>query len=156
MATPPREVILKALFETVNKATFAIPILGHTTFVTSQRKLTVESQMPIDVQPSLHQFEGVAEKYEWQGIKGQVRILGVSLFCWFRVPSGDSSELGSTYINYMLEAIEQTLIADTPEKMECTLGGLVYWCRIEGKVIKVPGDLDPQGLLVVPIRMEIP
>ncbi len=34
-----------------------------------------------------------------------------------------------------------------------TLGGLVYDCYIEGKVIKVPGDLDGQGMATLPIKI---
>ncbi len=34
-----------------------------------------------------------------------------------------------------------------------TLGGLVYDCYIEGKVIKVPGDLDGQGMAQIPIKI---
>lgn len=34
-----------------------------------------------------------------------------------------------------------------------TLGGLVYDCYIEGKILKVPGDLDGQGMATIPIKI---
>jgi len=37
-----------------------------------------------------------------------------------------------------------------------TLGGLVYWCRIEGRTDSSPGDLDPQALAKLPIRITLP
>ena len=37
-----------------------------------------------------------------------------------------------------------------------TLGGTAYRCGIDGKPLKDPGDLDGDGLLVVPITIVLP
>jgi len=37
-----------------------------------------------------------------------------------------------------------------------TLGGLVYWCRIEGKSDISPGDQSGQAIARIPIRITIP
>ena len=37
-----------------------------------------------------------------------------------------------------------------------TLNGAAYRCGIQGKPLKDPGDLDGDGLLVVPIRLVLP
>lgn len=37
-----------------------------------------------------------------------------------------------------------------------TLGGLVYHCFISGRVFKDPGNLDGQGMMVVPINLLVP
>lgn len=37
-----------------------------------------------------------------------------------------------------------------------TLGGLVYHCFISGRVFKDPGDIDGQGMMVVPIKLLVP
>lgn len=37
-----------------------------------------------------------------------------------------------------------------------TLGGLVYWCRIEGKSDVAPGDQGPQAIARIPIRITLP
>jgi hypothetical protein len=38
----------------------------------------------------------------------------------------------------------------------CTLGGLAYWCRIEGRSDYSPGDLSGQGLSRIPVRITLP
>lgn len=37
-----------------------------------------------------------------------------------------------------------------------TLGGLVYWCRIEGRADISPGDQDAQAIARIPLRITIP
>jgi hypothetical protein len=37
-----------------------------------------------------------------------------------------------------------------------TLGGLVHWCRIEGKSDISPGDQGPQAIARIPIRITLP
>jgi hypothetical protein len=37
-----------------------------------------------------------------------------------------------------------------------TLGGLVYDCFLDGRLFKDPGDLDGEGMLVVPIKLLVP
>lgn len=37
-----------------------------------------------------------------------------------------------------------------------TLDGLVYHCFISGRLLKVPGDIDNQGMLVIPIKLLVP
>lgn len=43
-----------------------------------------------------------------------------------------------------------------PGNPRYTLGGLVYKCYINGEVFKDPGDIDNQGMIVIPITMLIP
>lgn len=37
-----------------------------------------------------------------------------------------------------------------------TLGGLVHHCFIQGELFKDPGDLDGQGMMVIPIKVLVP
>jgi hypothetical protein len=37
-----------------------------------------------------------------------------------------------------------------------TLNGLVYSCFISGRMFKNPGDMDSQGMLVIPIKLLVP
>lgn len=37
-----------------------------------------------------------------------------------------------------------------------TLGGLVYWCRIEGRADISPGDQDAQAIARIPLRITLP
>jgi hypothetical protein len=37
-----------------------------------------------------------------------------------------------------------------------SIGGLVYWCRIEGKSDISPGDQGPQAIARIPVRITLP
>lgn len=37
-----------------------------------------------------------------------------------------------------------------------TLGGLVHHCFISGNLFKDPGDLDGQGMIIIPIKILVP
>lgn len=60
-------------------------------------------------------------------------------------------------LNPILDGVDAALAADNPiAPGRCTLGGLVYSCRINGKVTKAPGDKTGKGLAIVPIEIVIP
>lgn len=152
-----REQIYSALFDRLTAATFATPILTQSTFAGKARKYVDPAQIGPDQYPFLSQFEGYPEKYERHGNRlPAIRELGVRLWCWARVASGDTKEIGSTYLNIMTEAIEAALQPDTGgygDPGNFTLGGLVQWCRIEGVILRVPGDTDPTALVCIPIKI---
>lgn len=59
----------------------------------------------------------------------------------------------------LLEAVETAL--NTPDNLETgtlTLGGLVAYCRHEGRGFQIPPDIDPngQGLASLPIEIKVP
>jgi hypothetical protein len=58
----------------------------------------------------------------------------------------------------VLTALEQEVRAVfTPnDQNRFTIGGLVYWCRIEGKTDVSPGDQGPQAIARIPIRVTLP
>jgi len=37
-----------------------------------------------------------------------------------------------------------------------SLGGMVDHCWVEGETLKDPGDLDGQGLIIVPLNILLP
>jgi hypothetical protein len=152
-----REQILAALFALVSTAEFSTPIMTRTTWQGKARKFVVPTQIPNDVQPFLAQSEGLPEEYERGGNRlPAIRTLSVRLFCWARVDSTDTAQLGSQYLTTMIEAVENALLPDTkgfgaPGLL--TLGGLVQWCRIEGTILKFPGDVDNQALACIPVKI---
>jgi hypothetical protein len=38
----------------------------------------------------------------------------------------------------------------------CTLGGVAYWARIEGRSDYAPGDISSQGISRIPVRITLP
>lgn len=152
-----REQIFEALFALVLGAEFVTPIMKKTTWQGKARKFVAPSQIPNDVQPFLAQFEGFPEEYAQHGNRlPPIRTLGARLFCWARVDSTDTAQLGAQYLNTMMEAVEEALKPDTAgfgSPGLLTLGDLVQWCRIEGTILRFPGDTDTQALVCIPIKI---
>jgi hypothetical protein len=42
-----------------------------------------------------------------------------------------------------------------PDDNLCTLGGAVYWARVEGQGAILPGDIGPQAVAHIPIRVTL-
>ena len=66
--------------------------------------------------------------------------------------SSSDSHLDSD-INSVLDAIDAAL-APSGEARQ-TLGGLVSHCRVDGTVMRDPGDLDGDGMVIVPISITL-
>jgi len=67
----------------------------------------------------------------------------------------DPQNIPARDLNLALDALVEAL-APSPGSERQTLGGLVYHCRIEGRIVKDPGDLDGQGLAIVPLKILAP
>jgi hypothetical protein len=52
-----------------------------------------------------------------------------------------------------MDALDAALMASPVANNRQTLGGLVSHCRVDGAVLKDPGDLDGDGLLWVPLKI---
>jgi len=152
MSTPPRSAIMAAVLALVQGMTFSSPINGQTTWVTVSNRLRLWADVPPDQQPAAflitHQ-----ERDEYRGLGLYRRRLELAVWCYSR---SDSSP-GAPDLDVMMQAFETAFnTVDNPGTGCNTLGGLVYWCRIEGRTFKDPGDLDNQTLLTVPIVVEYP
>lgn len=149
-----RELVLAALVARLQTATFTAPINGQTGWVgTIGRRLLLWQDVAPIQQPAAFLVEHT-EAYEQRTMGAPRRRLMTRLFCYCR--TDDRQVVGSTYLNLMVAAIEAALASDDPSRNLCTLGGLVYWARIEGEILKDPGDIDNQALLIVPIAVEMP
>jgi hypothetical protein len=70
--------------------------------------------------------------------------------------TGSPDVIPSTQMHLCLDALDKAMLPDDPTRNIFTLGRLVYRCWIEGDIIKVPGDLDGQGMAMVPIHILLP
>lgn len=143
-----REAIFTKLFTTITQAAETV-----TKFKTKSRRVRLFNDVPAEKQPAIFQAEH-AESYPPVG-RGLPRIhdLKASIFIYFR--SSDVSP-GVTIQNALLDAIDQAMVPDNLQDNTLTLGGLVSHCWIEGDILKEPGDLDNQGLLLIPISIRVP
>ncbi|MGC1557095.1 MAG: hypothetical protein WA745_06095 [Methylovirgula sp.] len=61
-------------------------------------------------------------------------------------------------MNGVMDALDSAFALSGPDLAfgRNTLSGAAYSCRIDGKVLKDPGDLDGDALLVVPVKITLP
>lgn len=60
-------------------------------------------------------------------------------------------------LGYLEQLVRNVFAPDTDySDPRFTLGGLVYWCRVEGRSDYSPGDQGPQGISRIPVRITLP
>lgn len=150
MAT--RNEIMAAVLNTVQSMRFASPINNANTWKTVSNRLKLWGDVSADQQPAAYVVTH-REIDEYRNLGLLRRRLELGIWCYCR---SDSSP-GGPMLDTMMESFESSFcVADDPSRNANTLGGLVYWIRIEGRVFKDPGDLDFQTLLIVPLIVEMP
>lgn len=119
------------------------------------RKLKLWSDVPPAARPACFVFEGGLESYAWSQGAVPKRVIEPKLFIYFSA-KGDIA--GATLLDGVMDALDQafSLTGGDLGLGRNTLSGAVYSCRIDGKVLKDPGDLDGDALLVVPVRIVLP
>lgn len=154
MAT--REDVMEAIFVQIQNMVFTLPLGGQVSWITTSRRLKLWADVPAELQPAVFLVEH-EEHDEYRNLGLDRRRLNPRIWCYAR--TDDPSIVGGTLLNTMLEAFEgqfaQGGVGDFSRNAN-TLGGLVYFCRLEGRVLKDPGDIDNQALLMVPLVVEMP
>ena len=120
------------------------------------RRLRLWSDVaPVD-RPACFLFEGGLETYERGAGPDPKRSLAPKIFIY--VDAHDPRTVGASLINTILDALDVAFEPTGPDIPlgRLTLGGTAYRCSIEGKPLKDPGDLDGDGLLVVPVQIILP
>jgi len=120
------------------------------------RRLKLWSDVPAAMRPTCFLFEGGAETYEHAAEAPPKRTLSVRLFIY--VDAHDPNAIGAALLNTIMDALDGAFTpagADLPLG-RVTLGGAAYRASIDGRPLKDPGDLDGDGLLVVPITIVLP
>lgn len=156
MATPTRETVLGAILAQVQAMTFSPAVSGTTAWVTTSRRLKLWGDVPAEAQPAAYVVEH-EEHDEYRNLNVLRRRLNARVWCYAR--TDDPNIVGGTLLNTMLEAFDAKFgmtSADSFATGGNTLGGLVYFCRMEGRVLKDPGDIDNQALLIIPLVVEMP
>ncbi len=143
---------MAAIQDRIAGMTFSSPINKSTKWVTVSNRLRLWADVSPDQQPAAFLVTH-NEQDEYRGLGLYRRRLQLGVWCYSR----SDSVAGQTDLDTMMEAFEAAFnVPDNTSTGSTTLSGLVYWCRIEGKTFKDPGDLDNQTLLIVPIVVEMP
>ena len=152
MSTVSRNTVMVTILGLVQSMTFAVPINGASAWNTVSNRLRLWGDVSPDQQPAAFLVTH-RETDEYRNLGVLRRRLELKVWCYSRC----DSSIGATQLDSMMEAFEATFNKiDDFSTGANTLGGMVYWCHIEGQVFKDPGDLDNQTLLIVPIVVEMP
>lgn len=141
----PRETAIEALLTLVAGA--------YPWASTPSRRLKLWGDVPPSARPACFLFEGGQEAYDWQRSTDPKRTLEGRLFIYTNAK--EQSTIGSSQLNEIMDALD-TALAPSPGQPMQNLGGAAYWARIGGAPFKDPGDLDGDGLLIVPIKITLP
>lgn len=144
-----REAVMAAFAALLQGVVFAQPVGGQTAFALVSRRLKLWPDVAKSQRPALF----IAEHREQQAYQNEAlppkTTLSVDLFVY--IDSSDPNTVPAIALNVVLDAIETALKPANGARQ--TLGGLVSHCRIDGAVLKDPGDLDGDGLLWVPLKI---
>lgn len=156
---PTREAIFSALFALVSGITWtSIATNAPQQFITTSRRVKLFSDVIAQQQPSLFQAEhdeqlGQVTNLPYKNTMGANWII-------FQNVCADPNQQGAIENNLILDQVMAAL-APVPSDpgfrdKRNTLGGLVHHCYVSGRLFKDPGDIDGQGMMVVPIKILVP
>ncbi|ACB94290.1 hypothetical protein [Beijerinckia indica] len=119
-----------------------------------ERRLKLWADVPLSQRPALFLFDGGQDRYTYNNSINLKRTINVKLFVY----TNSKENTGSIELNEIMDAIDNALAPKDGDLQlgRNTLGGCAYHCRIEGDVVKDPGDLDGEGLLIIPVQILLP
>jgi hypothetical protein len=138
-----REAIMQALFALV---------AGSASFVTASRRLKIWSDVPASEKPALFMYQ---KNDEYKGSERHLPptvTMNVDLYI-YTAPGLDSGIIPASLLNPLIDAAEAVLRPGPGAGGRQTLGGLVSHCYIDGNILKEPGDLDGDGVAVIPVKI---
>jgi hypothetical protein len=148
--TVTRETVLEALFSKLSDVTFTQPVRGKTGFVKVSRRLKHWADVPKYDRPCLFMVcHGESPVYRSE-LSPAYSTMSVRLFIY--TDGSDKDTVPDTDLSTILDSIDIAL-APSPVSRRQTLGGTVSHCRVEGEILREPGDMDDDGLLVIPISI---
>lgn len=120
------------------------------------RRLKLFDQVPPVERPAVFLHEGGDETYAWQSGAIPRRKIEVKIFVYIDAKAKDA--VGAIQLNNIMDALDAALAPKGADALlgRNTLAGTQYMARITGRPVKVPGDLDGDGLLIVPVEIELP
>jgi hypothetical protein len=139
--------------ETIVSALFAL-VSASAPFATASRRLRLWSSVPSSEKPALFLAER-GDNYV-RGSESVPEAVTLQLEIYIYIDAGkDQSIVPASALNPLIDAVDAAL-APSPLTGLQTLGDLVSHCWIEGKIMKDAGDLDGDGVAVIPVRILVP
>jgi hypothetical protein len=152
-----REQVMQALYALGTAMTWADPANGQpVTFASQGRRLKSFTDINGADFPALFQVEGDEEVQQRSNLPYKV-TLNAAWVIYHHVGM-DRSVNGVATNNAITDAVFTALAPTGGDVMNqrLTLGGLAYHVWVKNKVFKDPGDVDGQGVVIVPIAILLP
>ncbi len=151
MSQPTREQVSLALFNLLTSAY---------DFATTSRRMQILTDIASANKPALYLDEEFETHSRDKHPVPAVRHINYKVYIFTQADQSigsDPADVPVTQMNNIFDLIDPLqdgiLKPDDTLQNRQTLGGLVYDCYIEGVVNKIPGDLDNQGVITIPIRV---
>lgn len=139
--------------ETIITAAFSL-LANSASFVTASRRLKSWSSVAASDKPALFLSER-RETYH-RASESVPESVTMELDIYIYIDAGGNPEIvPAIQLNNMIDAIESALLPNSMTGLQ-TLGGLVSHCWIEGNIIKNSGDLDGNGVAIIPLKILVP
>lgn len=123
-----------------------------TGFLTTGRRLIPWNQ--VTSQPAMFLRDG-DEELQYNDTLLQLQEIEAEI--WIYANAGqDPNAVPSTALNNLIDAIQCAVKPDMPGTYRFTLGGLVQWCRLQGRLLKDPGDTSGQAIALIPVVITVP
>ncbi len=112
------------------------------------------ADVPADQRPALFLSQLDEERsYAGEGFPPSI-ILNVHAYVYTWAPP--DMEVPADQLGDILDSFDKVLAPPILMASKQTLGGLVSHCWIEGKTLLIPGDLQSDGMAVIPLKILIP
>lgn len=148
-----------ATIATLSPLTMSVPAIAAGSNIpctagvlTSSRRLQHWSK--VAAQPALF-VRDTEEEMEYPDTILQIQTIKTEIWLYARAGEDPNVSAG-TVLNALLDGIQAALAPDDPTNGRFTLGGLVHWCRLQGRIDKEPGDLDGQAMAVAECLITVP
>jgi len=128
------------------------------TFKTKTRRIVMFDQVPSEQQAWCGQAEYGEQEEQTSGLPYKT-VLEAHWLVYQCIAKDPKAE--ATIENNLIIAGVKKALAAIPSDVgffekRNTLGNLVHKCFINGRIFKDPGDIDGQGLILIPIRILVP
>jgi hypothetical protein len=141
-----REPIYQALFSLVSNSS---------EYKTKSRKLKLWGDTLVGDRPAIFMHQLDEDSVTMDGNIGTPNLVTLHVN-FFIYTAARSAPVPAAILNPLLDAIETVLKPDNTMLNKQTLGGLVDNCWISGKTFFDAGDLDGDGLAIVPVSIFVP
>lgn len=120
--------------------------------VTASRRIRHFTQVKPQEMPALFQTQIMEKPAVQRGIPTRYNLaVEVTLFIWQQ----NATDAITPTLNPLLDGIEYALRPDNVPQTECTLGGLVSHCRIDGGAVEIFEGMNEGKLTVAILPVQI-